>query len=110
MLRNDPESYREVSLRTTRSVETATPAVRGRVRLKLKMDLTGLAASGQYPVAVVDADGRSIWQGTATPAGGEAVVTMAQALQPGDYWVRLMTTPPGRRLLREYLLQVEPSR
>lgn len=90
-----------VSLSAQRSNGAGTGAAAGR-QLILHPDLTGLAESSSYRLAIVDQTGRAVRQGT---LGRMEAGVAIPGLVAGQYFVRVYL--PAGELLREYGLQIQ---
>jgi len=95
----------EVVLHSERGV--ATPAtVEGAAGgyLRLRIDVSDVAPSGNYSAALVDATGQVLEKKTVAAAGGSVSFLVERDLAPARYWIRLSTA--DGELLREYALLV----
>jgi hypothetical protein len=104
--REQPVTYRELLLTTMRGDESAI-AGSSNVRLRLKLDLSGLPLTERMQVTIVDATGNAVFT-SLLPAGNASFrgVEIPQRLVTGFYWVRLFDAADGQ-LLREYPLEVQ---
>ncbi|HUQ92108.1 MAG TPA: zf-HC2 domain-containing protein [Bryobacteraceae bacterium] len=102
-----PLAYHELYLRSLRGVETETAPSGKHVRLRLRLDITGLPSPDLYKAAVFDSAGRSLWETSISRSSSslEVVVSVIRGLPSGLYWVRLSDALTGK-LLREYQLRV----
>ncbi len=79
-----------------------------RTPLSLRLGAYGLPESPRYRVQIVDAGGRSVFEGDVTaPAPAGSIAVRTPALRAGIYWVRVYS---GVELLREYGLEVRLTR
>jgi anti-sigma factor RsiW len=107
----EPALYRDVSLTAMRGGEAAVPAA-GEVRLRLQLDLGGIAETGPFAVRVVAAAGEEAWRSepiaVASADRSKLEVPLGRTLGAGQYWVRLYRagTADGE-ILREYPLLVQ---
>lgn len=103
-----PPPVQEVVLETRRGLERVA---RGSTvkRLRLQLDITGLAPLPRYEVVVADAAGVTVWQGEPSRQGESQLLTVEldRTLDRGTYWVRLQELSKERRLLREYRLDID---
>ena len=81
---------------------TAAQTVSANHKLELKLNVDGLSPSESYKVAIVDANGTSVFTSNAKIEGGQLQVS-TPALKKGTYFVRIYA--PSSQLLREFLLQ-----
>lgn len=95
-----PVTVRLEAVRGPMAAHAEAPAGRP---LELAMDLTELPAHPGYRIEVVDEQGRRMWEGTASAAGGRLAASIPARLSPGRYYVRLYS--PSSELLREYGLE-----
>jgi hypothetical protein len=107
ILRERPVAYRELSLTAIRGSDTAVSGS-SNVRLRLKLDLTGLPSMKNIRVTIVDAIGNSVFT-TRLPADHVTSqgIEVPARLPRGSYWVRLFEAADDSQLLREYPLDVQ---
>jgi hypothetical protein len=92
----------EVELTAVRSVAQASaPADRP---LVIHADSRGLAGA-PFRLEIVDAEGRSVFQGAAEGAGDRVSVRTSKKLPAGQYWVRIYAS--SGQLLREFGLRTQ---
>ena len=74
--------------------------------LILHMDATEIVSSDVYSVEVVNARGKRVWRGSASPHANELSVEVSSDLQSGRYWIRLFDSSKPPVLIREYGLEL----
>ena len=73
---------------------------------ELELSLAGAPADcGPFRVEVVNSGGGKVWDGLADTEGDAVIVRVATALQPGDYFARLISDSGA--LAREYGFRIE---
>lgn len=106
--REQPVSYLDVTLRTTRGLESTLAVASGRVHYRLHLDATGLTITEKSVVTIVDGSGFEIRREPGRRIdSGEVVATVGRQLRRGTYWVRLASDADPARTLREFRFDVE---
>lgn len=106
--REQPVSYLDVTLRTTRGLESTLAVASGRVHYRLHLDATGLSIAKDSVVTIIDGSGFEVRRESGRQAaGGEVLAVVGKQLRRGTYWVRLASKADPARTLREYRLEVE---
>ncbi len=90
----------EIALEAMRGPEARTAPAGAPLRLSL--DATGLPATADYRVEVVDETGRAALAGAGARRGARIVLAAPKGLSAGRYFIRVY----GQGLLREYGLAV----
>jgi hypothetical protein len=99
-----PRGETEVTITTSRGAEPVTASARAGARLKLNVEVQGVALEGSCRVDIVDANGHTAWTGQGVAANGRVVASVSEPLPAGQYWVRVFNT--SGQLLRESPLEL----
>jgi hypothetical protein len=92
-----------VILQATRGDAPGGPVISAGKPVRLRLDLTGVAALPSYRLEVADSAGAAV-AGSEVKAGQDGVVWNIPPLGAGRYWVRVYELGPAGRLLREFAL------
>lgn len=98
------DAIEQVELSAWRDSPTLGAAASSGRNLSLSLDLIDLPDRAAYDCAVVDAQGKLVWKGSARRVADHAVAETGRMFHPGQYWVRLSA---DGELLREYGLRVK---
>jgi hypothetical protein len=92
-----------VILQATRGAAPDGPVTAAGKPVRLRLDLTGVAALPSYRLELADADGARV-AGSDVDARQDSLIWNLAPLGAGRYWVRVYEPGPARRLLREFAL------
>jgi hypothetical protein len=95
-----------VILEATRGDAPGGPATPAGKPVRLRLDLTGVAALTSFRLELADSAGAPVADFEAR-AGKDGVVWNLAPLAAGRYWVRVYEPGAGGRLLREFALPVK---
>jgi hypothetical protein len=99
-----PRGETEVTITTSRGAESVVASAPARTRLKLNIEVQGVAVIGACRVDLVNGEGQRVWTGKGVASNGAVSASIAERLPAGQYWVRIFN--PSGELLRESALQL----
>jgi hypothetical protein len=101
-----PSAPAEAVLATARGAEAGlSTSIRAGGPVMLRLEVGELQASPKYRLQIVNAEGREVWSGEASPADHQLAAIAPIRIQPGRYWVRVYPPSGSRNPLREYGLE-----
>jgi anti-sigma factor RsiW len=95
----------EVQLSTSRGADTVSVEAAARRPLHLQLDASRLAPSASFRSEIVNREGSTVWQGSATRQGASLSFDVRKSLGTGVYWVRLYDSEST--LVHEYRLDLK---
>jgi hypothetical protein len=99
-----PRGETEVTITTSRGAESVVASAPARTRLKLNIEVQGVAIAGPCRVDLVNSEGRRVWTGQGLASNSSVSASVAERLPAGQYWVRIFN--PSGELVRESALQL----
>jgi hypothetical protein len=99
-----PRGEAEVTITTSRGAEPVVASAPARTRLKLNVEVQGVAVTGPCRIDLVNGDGHRVWTGQGSTSNGVVSASVSERLSAGQYWVRIYN--PSGELLRESALQL----